>query len=981
MHRGDAARSGFTPDTLPPMLKPLWTYKSQHRPQSAWPRDARLIFDRAYRTVIANGTLFFGSSADGKIYALDAKTGEQKWEFFTDAPVRFAPVAWKDRVFAASDDGYLYSLAATDGELIDKWRGGPTDDRVLGNGHIVGRWPVRGGPVIADGVLYWAAGIWQSEGVFIHAMDPETGKVLWTNDSSGGITMPQPHGGAVAKSGVSAQGHLVVDGDALFVPTGRAVPACFDRATGKFRYYHLQKNTKRGGTPTTVAGPFVYNGGYAFRTDTGDLSGSIGAGAVAALPDGIVHGARGRVRGLKRVEKQGKDRKGNTTTTIEHVEQWSVKDVGSGADIVIAGNTIVSSGGNTVSAIDLETKEQVWSADVDGEAYSLAVADGRLYVSTDSGSIHCFSAEGTESAKVIEPVLAEAAYGENDRFAKAAEEILTTSGVRAGYCVDLGCGDGALAYELAKRSNLKIYAVDSDPNNVAVARKQLDDAGLYGNRVTVHLADPKATSYPKFFANLVVSGRSVIDGTESVPSKEIARLQRPYGGKQCLGKPGAMTASVRGDLPNAGSWSHLYSNAANTLSSADEVKGPLRALWYRDIDLDLPSRHGRGPSPLFHSGRIFCEGMDALIAVDAYNGRPLWEFKLPGILHAYSADHIVGTSQTGSNFCAAGESVYVREDGVCYRLDAETGEVLGKFNTPPRTDGKPGRWGYIACVDGILFGSVVNEEHIVRHAWKRADAQMKKLFTESMFLFAMDAHSGELLWRYDAKESIRNNAIAIGDGRVFVIDRARAIKDLLSKAPQRRGEKPKEPVPEHPTGELICLDARTGESVWSSKDDIFGTMVAFSEEFDMLLVSYQATRFRLPSEVGGRMAVFRASDGYRAWDKPIKYETRPLINGRVIYALGAARDLLTGDEQAFDFKKSYGCGQMSASKHLMLFRSATLGYFDLSRKAGTENFGGVRPGCWINALPAGGLVLLPDASAGCTCSYQNRSWVALQGSE
>jgi hypothetical protein len=45
------------------------------------------------------------------------------------------------------------------------------------------------------------------------------------------------------------------------------------------------------------------------------------------------------------------------------------------------------------------------------------------------------------------------------------------------------------------------------------------------------------------------------------------------------------------------------------------------------------------------------------------------------------------------------------------------------------------------------------------------------------------------------------------------------------------------------------------------------------------------------------------------------------------------------------------------------------------------NFGGVRPGCWINSLPVGGLVLVPDASAGCQCSYQNRSWVALEGSE
>ena len=54
-------------------------------------------------------------------------------------------------------------------------------------------------------------------------------------------------------------------------------------------------------------------------------------------------------------------------------------------------------------------------------------------------------------------------------------------------------------------------------------------------------------------------------------------------------------------------------------------------------------------------------------------------------------------------------------------------------------------------------------------------------------LFAIDVDSGRQLWRYDAEKSIRNNAIAIGQGRVFLIDRALAEGDLLSNAAARRG--------------------------------------------------------------------------------------------------------------------------------------------------------------------------------------------------
>ena len=69
---------------------------------------------------------------------------------------------------------------------------------------------------------------------------------------------------------------------------------------------------------------------------------------------------------------------------------------------------------------------------------------------------------------------------------------------------------------------------------------------------------------------------------------------------------------------------------------------------------------------------------------------------------------------------------------------------------------------------------------------------------------------------------------------------------------------------------------------------------------------------------------------------------------------------------------------LAASERLMVFRSATLGYYDLTGDKKTLNYGGMRPGCWINALPVGGVVAVPDASAGCRCSYLNRSWITLQ---
>jgi len=976
MYRGDAQRSGFTAEQLPADLSLAWTWQPSHPPAPAWPRDDRMLFDRAHDVVIGGGVLLLGTSAEGRVVALDAASGREKWSYFTDAPVRFAPAIWKDQAYVVSDDGHLYCLSLADGSLIQKWRGGPTDEMILGNGRMVSRWPARGGPVIHDGILYYGAGIWQAEGIFLVAIDCETGREIWRNDQAGKIYMPQPHGGANAESGVSAQGYLAVSGESLVVPTGRAVPAVFARPDGRFRYYHLQANGHVGGTLTVAAGDAFYNGGTAFNLASGASEGKLGPGSVARLGEGIVHASKKELRALRVVEKIEPDRKGVPAKVRVHEAVWSLAGMDGSASVIVAGKTIFAGGGTTVSAVDADSRKVKWQTEVDGTPHGLAVANGRLYVSTDRGTVYCYAAGAGSrplaSAQRLPPEVAA-------RYINAADEIVRHTQVKEGYCLDLDCGDGSLAIALAERTNLQIYALGPTADQVAAVRQRLVQHGLYGVRVNVHQGDAVRHRYGKYFADLVVSARSMDAGPLSLSADEPPTALRPGGGIACTGKPGAMQVFTRSALANTGSWTHQYSDLGNTSCSADElVQGQLRTLWFRDVDLTMPQRHGRGHAPLFFEGRMFVEGLDALRAVDAYNGRNLWEFALPEIQSAFNADHLAGTAVTGSNFCVAKCGVYVHDKARCYRLDPATGRKLAEFPAPDVADGRPGQWGYIACDGERLFGTLANPDHKVRYAYVRAD--MSDMWGESTTFFALNAQSGELLWRYDARESIRNNAIAIGAGKVFLIDRPIAKEDQWDPKDPARKLRPVTEV-KQPPGVLLAIDAKSGQVAWKSDGDAWGTMLAYSQPHDALLMGYQSTRFKLPSEVGGKLAVFRGSSGEPLWEKSAKYVTRPLINDRKIYAQGGSWDLLTGQEQPFVFERSYGCGQLAGSRHMLLFRSATLGYMDLTRGSGVENFGGIRPGCWINALPVGGLVLVPDASAGCQCSYQNRSWMALTGDE
>ena len=61
-------------------------------------------------------------------------------------------------------------------------------------------------------------------------------------------------------------------------------------------------------------------------------------------------------------------------------------------DLILAGKTLFAGGDDRVAAFDTTTGKMLWSAAVTGKAHGLAVANGRLLVSTDCGTIHSFGA-------------------------------------------------------------------------------------------------------------------------------------------------------------------------------------------------------------------------------------------------------------------------------------------------------------------------------------------------------------------------------------------------------------------------------------------------------------------------------------------------------------------------------------------------------------------------------------------------------------
>jgi len=257
MWRMNAQRSAQTEQPVPETLHVQWVH--QLPPLEPAFKNSRLQFDAGYEPVVKNDILFYGSSSTNSVTAIDVISGKELWRFYTNGPVRLAPVAWKDSVCFGSDDGYLYSVSAQTGKLQWKFQAVPSNRLILGNRQLISVWPVRGGPVIENDTIYFAAGVWPFEGVFLYALDLATGKTKWVNDRLGFIYGQHPHA-AEAFGGVTPQGYLLIADEELIVPCGTAFPARLNKQTGELIEFQLPKPGRTPGGWFTSAGKAARRG-------------------------------------------------------------------------------------------------------------------------------------------------------------------------------------------------------------------------------------------------------------------------------------------------------------------------------------------------------------------------------------------------------------------------------------------------------------------------------------------------------------------------------------------------------------------------------------------------------------------------------------------------------------------------------------------------------------------------------------------------
>ncbi|MBO93547.1 MAG: hypothetical protein CMI32_01440 [Opitutales bacterium] len=596
---------------------------------------------------------------------------------------------------------------------------------------------------------------------------------------------------------------------------------------------------------------------------------------------------------------------------------------------------------------------------VTGKAYSLALIRGKLLAGTDLGIVHCFSSSEEEAIR-HKPVTAKN-FPRDDALARKALAAVKSS---KGYCLVLGSKQAALAASVARLSDLRVILCAAKADEIDKLRRDLTAAGLYGNEIVVHKREQSAAlPYADHIFNLVLAPEG------NLPENELLRILRPKDGTALLGFK-LDKKLVKPPLEGAGEWTHLYAEPGNTACSRDQnVAADLSLQWFgRPGPQRLLDRHHRSVSPLYKNGFLFIPGNERVFGVDAYNGTVLWETEVP------ESRRIAIMRDCGS-MAVDDDFLYVASGAQCLALKVRTGEVSRRISIPDETLATSHEWGYVAKVGEMLLGSAVKKGGIRR---QYGDEGIRETYWDnrppvcSDLLYAIDPASGKARWTYRPVDSgvLVNSSLAVSSGWVHFLE---------TPLPAETGRLPYDKMLADGKGVLVTLGLASGKvlrrELLPAKSGVQNLYLIATKGMVLVVNSRNKKTVRYDVRTydadSGRLLWERTQDSRQKLNGSHGEQDRhPVVLNDELYVEPMVYNLRTGiPVEGRKLARKGGCGSLSASANALYFRSRNPTAYLPSTGKFSKITSVSRPGCWINAIPAGGLLLIPEASSGCTCDF------------
>jgi len=521
---------------------------------------------------------------------------------------------------------------------------------------------------------------------------------------------------------------------------------------------------------------------------------------------------------------------------------------------------------------------------------------------------------------------------------------------------------------LASRTAMTVIASCRNDSEVQRFRQQWYASGMYGVRLTAQ----ESSDIPDDFANLVVCSPPQIGKWKRHLAKS--------GSLICIGKPADESGGEwielgsdvwcqnLNDVSELAEWGHQYGSPANqsfvgeSLGGADEA-GELEVRWLGRPGADFGiDRNPRMPAPLAVGGRLFHQGMNRMVALDAFNGSILWSLEIPDLRR-------VNIPRDCGNWCADRDRVYAATHNCLWIIDAATGEMMNTLRLPEPFNAKH-EWGFVAVTDDMVIGSAVKGESIYEDFWQKAawydgkdDSATSKICADS--IIAYDKKYGDVLWKYDMDAGVQATITIVKDAIYFVEVSDPKLRTL------KTGKLTNKQI--WNDASVVCLDRKTGKQRWrkpvasQAADQVVAFGLADDDQF--VLQSSSGNQFHFASYASG--------DGEPLWSRDVNWPENhhgahmqhAVLMGGKLFVQPHILDASTGETiQTGTLGKRRGCATPIGTGEAILYRGGTgpLSLWSIEQGKRTE-FTRLRPSCWLSTIPAQGMLFSPEAGGGCSC--------------
>lgn len=691
---------------------------------------------------------------------------------------------------------------------------------------------------------------------------------------------------------------------------------------------------------------------------------------------------------------------------------WSF-DAGRVYSMAMTDSKVILGCANKVIMLDLLSGDKLWEADVKGDARGITITKDQLLVSTTEGVIYSFAA-GKNITRTISmtgtpPTLSAESVSD-------AKKLLELAGRNTGYTLVLGASKPETILALLQESSMVISCLTDDETEHAALTSKLEAAGYLGTRAQVLMGNMEKPPFMRYLFNTVLTG-GALGRTPNKLGSDAYEVLRPYDGRLIYSSAEHVDAIAtelkkvirpadqlettesaliltRGKIQGSGEWTQPFANMGRTSNSQDEIlKAPLGVLWWGGPGpRRIMSRHWVSPVPLFTRGFLFIQGQHDVIGVDAYNGREMWNRHLPDVGR-------IPMPIRGGNIVADQTHVYALQGLSCLALDHETGATTKTFTMEPTAAelkaaeslgpvqfrsikaGVKHIWEYLGVTEDTVIGTLGIEP---------VDLKKTGLYDspfQSKTIFAFDKKTGKKRWTYQMDRTVQPVAMVADESRLYVLDRT--AENVYLK--ERR------------TGKFVqsrctlkAIDLQTGKPIYETKNlpmkckslmlsdgviitlpspnekdvyDALNGITAFNSHTGKILWTQEDDFAKMDFWRRGQQGYYFISDGTlytpRAYD---------LKTGKEQFL---RKDPLTGKQTKAGIYGINFCGGVAASKTMAVYRSSSIGYTDLSADSGSFWVPEIRSSCWVSLLPVGGMLLSPEGTASCTCSYSYKTCVAL----